>query len=293
MANKYTAPPRVLDPEQLSGDDLTAIVEGTDQPEEYVPFKHVDQRKQYGNAITITSTNATTLTGAPVFPLITTPLLGDGTKEVDCTVILSTGTAFPQNSGYIVFVITYGVGATMLTKVITTQTTVPKYVFLTCRNVQISVQFVSASGGITTTVQAVIVPGTIKERDAFGWSAQSQILVVSNTNGSLLYPSWGGNASGILGALHVILYQVSTPGTPMWLMLFDSITAPSPGTDAIPLGISDTLSEVGDTDSYAGVFLPEGITFSKGLWAALSTTVTSYTQPASNNKALVQAVIGT
>lgn len=286
--NRFIIPPTHSAPGNLSDGALLNIAQGeTPDHEEFIPPGKSINPIQWGGQLILS------FLGGSVAPVITTPAFP---VETDCTLILQIVTPAAANTG-LQFNITYSIGAAVFTKVVNLTQGAPKLIWLTARNIQVSATL--TSGGLISinttynaTVRVAVCPGTLKLRDFYAWDNG----VVSGANSRGLYTVNAPIVGGVLGQAHVILEAATAPGTPMWLLLFDlpgNGVGPSGSSVPTIFGVSDTLENVGDSSSYVGLFSPEALRFSTGLWAALSSTPDIYTSVASGNHFRLDFLVGT
>lgn len=170
--------------------------------------------------------------------------------------------------------------------------------FFTCSANRIEVFFfanplIQPSG--QSYVRASIAQGEVRSTDFYTWQSSTEVANTGD-NGQLVALNVGGVLGnlgpGVIGQYHVILTTAANPGTPLYVLFFDSPTAPTAGQEAIAGGTSDALFQAGDSRSYDDEWSPGWQCFSTGLWVALSTTPQVYTAPAAGNILYAVAKIG-
>lgn len=288
--NRWIIPPTHHAPDQMNDSGLEELATGDDPS----AGPHVPITNQVGTAKNINPSQWGNAFQGSVIPGTVLPLLSTPPFEceTDCVVTLQVLT-FPPNSN-ILFTITYGIGAVSFVKTVLVATTVPKYIFLSARNVQVSARAVNAPGLLLSastqaySFKVACVRSQLKLRDFYGWASYG----IASSNLANIYAG-----PGVLGAMHIVLDAVTAAGTPMWVLLFDldpsGVGPVTTVTKPIPFGVSDTLEDVGDCDSFGGVFVPEAISWTKGLWMALSSTPDVYTAVANGNTVRIDLVVGT
>ena len=259
--------------------------------------KHA-QRSQWGNVFNVQA--GATAVGV-LTPALTTPHLD---AEQDLTLLLQVQPQNPFFPYYIVAAqITYGVGAAVLTKTVYLHNANLVRVQLCARNVQVSLQvlqtthFMSIPVSGDVNVTCAVVPGHTYLRDGYTWSPGNTITLTAfgdlwPANGTLgvqQYPTYGS-----VGLLTATLTAASSPGSPLYVLLFDTASGLIvPDTTApIPFGCSPALYNVGDSVTFSGLEAPEALTFTSGLQATLSTTADVQTAPAGGNAFRVDCLIG-
>jgi hypothetical protein len=193
--------------------------------------------------------------------------------------------------------ITYWQGAASYTLTLTLSTLARRYMALTANRVE--VHFYQVGGNTSYgIIRASVTEGYVESNDFYAWSASPIGPVYGDTTTDPTGTTVGQlmTGPGVMGNFHVVLQTAAVPNTPLYVLFFDSNIAPTTAVGhrtPIRLAVSDAVFNAGDSRSADFVQSGAGaISWTYGLWCALSTDPHQLVEPAAGNVVYVDVMVG-